>query len=103
MFHIYLTVISILFEIGGIHSKSALPGDRAFSHADKNYDAPRLNEYLQNLEFHRARTSASKKVIFTVSGLFSFILQIWDRQKLQTLILVITSSVMRVKKPLKAI
>ena len=32
----------------------------------------RSNEYVQNLEFHQVQASASKKVIITVSDLFSF-------------------------------
>ena len=61
------------------------------------------NEYVQNLEFHPVQTSASNKVIITISDLFSFMWQMLERQKLQTLILVRTSSAMTVEKPSKTI
>lgn len=63
----------------------------------------RSNENVCNLEFHHVQTSASKKVMITVSDPFPLMWQYLDRQQLQTLILVITSSAMRVEKLSKAI
>ena len=40
------------------------------------------NEYEQNLEFYQIQTSASKKVIITVSDLCLFMWQILDRKQL---------------------
>ena len=40
MFHFYFTVRRTLFEMGGIQSESALPGDPAFSQINNNYDTP---------------------------------------------------------------
>ena len=37
-FHVYFTVRRILFQMGGIQSISALPGDPTFNVADNNYD-----------------------------------------------------------------
>ena len=39
-FHIYFTVRRILFEMGGIQSFSALPGDLTFSQTENKYDSP---------------------------------------------------------------
>ena len=39
-FHIYFTVRRNLFEMGGIQSFSALPGDLTFSQTDNKYDVP---------------------------------------------------------------
>ena len=63
----------------------------------------RSNENVCNLEFHHVQTSASKKVMITVSDPFPLMWQYLDRQQLQTHILVITSSAMRVEKLSKAI
>ena len=63
----------------------------------------RSNENVCNLEFHHIQTSASKKVMITVSDPFPLMWQYLDRQQLQTFILVITSSAMRVEKLSKAI
>ena len=40
MFHIYFTVRRILFEMGGIQSESALPGDPTFNQINNDYDTP---------------------------------------------------------------
>ena len=40
LFHVYFTVRRILFEIGGIQSFSALPGDPTFSQTENKYDSP---------------------------------------------------------------
>ena len=40
LFHIYFTTRRILFEIGGIQSETALPGDPTFSQINQNYDIP---------------------------------------------------------------
>ena len=40
MFHIYIKVRRILFEMGGIQSESALPGDPTFSRIQNNYGTP---------------------------------------------------------------
>ena len=40
MFHIYIKVRRILFEMDGIQSESALPGDPTFSRIHNNYDTP---------------------------------------------------------------
>ena len=40
MFHIYFTVRRILFEMGGIQSESALPGDSTFNQINNDYDTP---------------------------------------------------------------
>ena len=39
-FHVYFTVRRILFQMGGIQSVSALPGDPTFNVTDSHYDAP---------------------------------------------------------------
>ena len=39
-FNVYFTVRRILFEMGGIQSFSALPGDLTFSQTDNKYDSP---------------------------------------------------------------
>ena len=39
-FHVYFTVRRILFQIGGIQSISALPGDPTFNAIDNHYDIP---------------------------------------------------------------
>ena len=82
MFHIYFTVRGIHFEMGGIQSESALPGNPPFNQLNNDYDTPSFNEYEQNLEFHQIHTSASKKVIITVSDLCLFMWQILDRKQL---------------------
>ena len=66
MIHIYLTVREILFEMGGIQSESALPGD------NNNYDMPSFKRICAELESYQEMTSASKEVTITVSDLFSF-------------------------------
>ena len=48
MIHIYLTVRKILFEMGGIQSESALPGDPTFSQIIIIMICHRSNEYAQN-------------------------------------------------------
>ena len=40
LFHIYFTTRRILFELGGIQSETALPGDPTFSQIKQNYDIP---------------------------------------------------------------
>ena len=40
LFHVYFTVRRILFEMGGIQSFSALPGDPKFNQTDNKYDSP---------------------------------------------------------------
>ena len=40
LFHVYFKVRRILFEMGGIQSFSALPGDPAFSQTENKYDSP---------------------------------------------------------------
>jgi len=37
-FHVYFTVRRILYQIGGIHRKNALPGDLTFNQFDNPYD-----------------------------------------------------------------
>ena len=37
-FHVYFTVRRILFQMGGIQSVSALPGDQTFNLSGNNYD-----------------------------------------------------------------
>ena len=39
-FHVYFTVRRILFEMGGIQSFSALPGDPTFNQTENKYDSP---------------------------------------------------------------
>ena len=73
MIHIYLTVRKILFEMGGIQSESALPGDPTFSQiSNNNYDMPSFKRICAELESYQEMTSASKEVTITVSDLFSF-------------------------------
>ena len=40
LFHVYFTVRRILFEMGGIQSFSALPGDPTFSQTENKFDTP---------------------------------------------------------------
>ena len=40
LFHVYFTVRRILFEMGGIQSFSALPGDPTFSQTENKFDSP---------------------------------------------------------------
>ena len=40
LFHVYFTVRRILFEMGGIQSFSALPGDSTFTQTENKYDVP---------------------------------------------------------------
>ena len=40
LFHIYFTTRRILFEMGGIQSESALPGDPTFSQTENKFDIP---------------------------------------------------------------
>ena len=40
LFHVYFTVRRILFEMGGIQSFSALPGDPTFNQTENKYDSP---------------------------------------------------------------
>ena len=40
MFHIYFTVRGIHFEMGGIQSESALPGNPPFNQLNNGYDTP---------------------------------------------------------------
>ena len=40
LFHVYFTARRILFEMGGIQSFSALPGDPTFSQTENKYDSP---------------------------------------------------------------
>ena len=74
MIHIHLTVRKILFEMGGIQSESALPGDPTFSQIsnNNNYDMPSFKRICAELESYQEMTSASKEVTITVSDLFSF-------------------------------
>ena len=107
MFHICIKVRRILFEMGGIQSESALPGDPTFSRIHNNYDTPSFKLIcriwnMQNLEFHQVRTSASKKVIITVSDLFPFMCHMLVRKQIiQQLILEEKNSAMKVEKLLK--
>ena len=40
LFHVYFTVRRILYQMGGIQSFSALPGDPTFSQTENKYDSP---------------------------------------------------------------
>ena len=40
LFHVYFTVRRILFEMGGIQSFGALPGDPTFNQTENKYDSP---------------------------------------------------------------
>ena len=40
LFHVYFTVRRILFEMGGIQSFSALPGDPTFNQTENKFDSP---------------------------------------------------------------
>ena len=63
MIHIYLTVRKILFEMGGIQSESALPGDPTFSQISNNYyDMPSFKRICAELESYQEMPSASKEV-----------------------------------------
>ena len=43
LFHVYFTIRRILFEMGGIQSVSALPGDPTFRHINNKYDIASYN------------------------------------------------------------
>ena len=43
LFHVYFTIRKIVFEIGGIHSVSALPGDPTVSQTNSYYDITSYN------------------------------------------------------------
>jgi len=43
LFYVYFTIRRILFEIGGIQSVSALPGDPTFSQTNSYYDITSYN------------------------------------------------------------
>ena len=43
LFHVYFTITRILFEMGGIQSVSALPGDPTFSETNNKYDIVSYN------------------------------------------------------------
>ena len=63
MIHIYLTVRKILFEMGGIQSESALPGDPTFSQINNNnYDLSSFKRICAELESYQEMTFASKEV-----------------------------------------
>ena len=40
LFHTYFTTRRIIFQMGGIQSETALPGDPTFSQINQNYDIP---------------------------------------------------------------
>ena len=63
MIHIHLTVRKIIFEMGGIQSESALPGDPTFSQiSNNNYDMPSFERICAELESYQEMTSASKEM-----------------------------------------
>ena len=51
LFHVYFTVRRILFEMGGIQSFSALPGDLTFSQTDNKYDVPSYKRICADFRF----------------------------------------------------
>ena len=54
-FHVYFTVRRILFQMGGIQSVSALPGDPTFNPSGNNYDVASYKRI--STEFRIAPTS----------------------------------------------
>ena len=53
-FHVYFTVRRILYELGGIQSMSALPGDPTFNPLSNHYDASHTAK-TTSLEMYKAR------------------------------------------------
>ena len=59
-FHVYFTVSRILYQLGGIQSISALPGDPTFSQTNNKYDVSSYNRMCnkfgidsERFSFHR--------------------------------------------------
>ena len=46
-FHVYFTARRILFQLGGIQSALALPGDSSFSQTDNNYDRASFERFCK--------------------------------------------------------
>ena len=67
-FHVYYTTRKILYELGGIQSKNALPDDPAFNQQDNPYDVARTSVSVRTLVLTPVRTSASPMGKTTVWG-----------------------------------
>ena len=54
-FHVYFTVRRVLYQLGGIQSMSALPGDPTFNQFNNHYDVASYKKYAQSSGLiHRA-------------------------------------------------
>ena len=72
IFLIYFTIRTILFEMGRIQSESALPDDPTFNQIKNNYDKPSFKGICVEFGISSGTDFRFKKVIITVSDLFSF-------------------------------
>ena len=76
-FHVYFTVRTILYEMGGVQSLSSLQGDLAFNQTNNKYDIP---SYRRNLRVSVLLTSAdpgrTKETLDSLetNGWFGFLL-----------------------------
>ena len=52
LFHIYFTMRRILFELGGMQSEAAVPGDPTFSQINQNYDIPSYRRICAEFGIH---------------------------------------------------
>ena len=59
LFHVYFTVRRILYQMGGIQSFSALPGDSTFSQTENKYDSPSYKSSALNSELIQTLTFVS--------------------------------------------
>ena len=59
LFHVYFTVRRILYQMGGIQSFSALPGDPTFNQTENKYDSPSYKRICAEFEIDQTPTFVS--------------------------------------------
>ena len=76
LFHIYFTTRRILFEMGGIKSEAALPGDSTFSQINQNYDRPSFKRICAEFGINPRSDFRFKRGLNHGWGMFSSIFHI---------------------------
>ena len=62
IFHVYVTVRRILYQLGGIQNISAWPGDPTFNQFNNHYDVPSYKRLCNVLGIHPSSDFRFKKV-----------------------------------------
>ena len=100
-FHVYFTVRRILYQLGGIQSISALPGDPTFNQFSNHYDVASYKRICAEFGLIRRAISASHMAKTTASATFTSMCKVRKKQILN--IQGIINSVMKAVKRSKEI